>query len=70
MSSQLPLHYVSDAAGNAVAVIIPIDIWHEIESERETAYLLKSNAMKARLQEALARTGGATLEEARATLGI
>lgn len=70
MSIPTDLQYISDEAGNAVAVIVPIDIWHEIESERETAYLLKSAAMKKRLLEAKQRTNGISLEEARAKLGI
>jgi PHD/YefM family antitoxin component YafN of YafNO toxin-antitoxin module len=61
---------VSVDAGNAVAVIVPIELWREIESERETAYLLRSNAMKARLVEAKSRTDGISLEDARAQLGI
>ncbi len=64
------LQYVSDADGNPVSVIVPIEIWREIESERETAYLLKSEAMKQRLLEAKARTEGLSIEEARAKLGI
>jgi len=35
---------------------VPIEIWHEIESEKETAYLTKSEAMKKRLLEAKQRT--------------
>jgi hypothetical protein len=70
MSSSTDLQYISDEAGNAVAVIVPIDIWQEIESERETAYLLKSDAMKSRLIEAKQRTEGISLEEVRAKLGI
>jgi len=44
----------------------------EDESERETAYLLRSEAMKKRLLEAIARDGegAVSLEEARARLGI
>jgi antitoxin YefM len=45
MAVDSPIEYVSDAHGNAVAVIFPIELWREIESERETAYLLKSDAM-------------------------
>ena len=45
MPTDTPVQYVSDESGNAVAVIVPIDVWREIESERETAYLLKSDAM-------------------------
>jgi PHD/YefM family antitoxin component YafN of YafNO toxin-antitoxin module len=70
MSSDSPVQYVSDESGNAVAVIIPIDIWREIESERETAYLLKSDAMRQRLLEAKTRIGGVSLDEVRQKLGI
>lgn len=64
------IQYVSDSDGKEVAVIVPIELWREIASERETAYLLKSEAMKKRLLEAKNRTGGVTLEEAREKLGI
>jgi len=64
------VQYVSDEQGHAVGVIVPIDLWRAIESERETAYLLKSVTMKKRLLEAKDRTGGVSLEEARAQLGI
>lgn len=64
------IQYVSDESGNPVGVIVPIDLWREIESERETAHLLSSEAMRQRLLEARQRTGGISLEEARETLGI
>ena len=64
------VQYVSDASGKAVSVIVPIELWQEIASERETAYLLKSDAMKTRLLEAKERTEGVPLEQARAQLGI
>jgi hypothetical protein len=70
MNTDLPLQYVSDESGNAVAVIVPIDVWREIESERETAYLLKSEAMRTRLLEAKNRTGGVLLDDARKKFGI
>jgi PHD/YefM family antitoxin component YafN of YafNO toxin-antitoxin module len=70
MSPESPVQYVSDASGNAVAVIIPIEVWREIESERETAYLLKSDAMRKRLLESKNRTEGISLDEVRAKLGI
>jgi PHD/YefM family antitoxin component YafN of YafNO toxin-antitoxin module len=70
MSEPANLQYVHDAAGNAVSVIVPIDIWREIESERETAHLLSSPAMKARLLAAMQRTNGTSLEDTRAKLGI
>lgn len=70
MSLESPIQFVSDESGNAVAVIVPIELWREIESERETAYLLKSEAMRKRLLEAKERTGGISLDDARAKLGI
>ena len=70
MNAQSPVQYVSDESGNAVAVIVPIDVWREIESERETAYLLKSDAMRKRLLEAKDRIGGVSLDEVRQKLGI
>jgi PHD/YefM family antitoxin component YafN of YafNO toxin-antitoxin module len=64
------IRYVSDADGKAVAVIVPIELWREIESERETAYLLKSEAMKRRLMEAKERQQDSSLEEARERAGL
>lgn len=51
-------------------VFVPIDLWQEIESEKETAYLLKSERMKERLLEAKKRDGGLSLEDVREKLGI
>jgi hypothetical protein len=71
MASQAEdIQYISDAEGKTVGVIVPIALWQEIAAERETAYLLSSEAMKKRLQEAKARKDGLTIEEVRAKLGI
>ena len=70
MNATKQIQIVADADGKTVGVIVPIDLWREIESERETQYLLKSKAMKRRLLEAKARSGGITLAKARAKLGI
>lgn len=64
------IQYVSDESGEPTAVIVPIDLWREIESEKETAYLLKSENMKRRLLEAKDRQTGIPFEEAREKLGI
>ena len=64
------IQYVSDESGNPTAVIVPIELWREIESEKETAYLLKSENMKRRLLEAKERNSGIPFEEAREKLGI
>lgn len=64
------IQYVSDESGQPTAVIVPIELWREIESEKETAYLLKSENMKRRLLEAKERQTGITIEEAREKLGI
>jgi len=68
--STTEIQYISDADGNNVGVIVPIALWHEIESERETAYLLHSETMKRRLLEAKERTTGLSLEDACEKLGI
>ncbi|HEX6900848.1 MAG TPA: prevent-host-death protein [Thermoanaerobaculia bacterium] len=66
----IDIQYVSDENGNPTAVIVPIDLWREIASERETAYLLQSEAMRKRILEARERREGIPLEEVRAKLGI
>jgi antitoxin YefM len=64
------IQYVSDEQGNAVAVIVPIELWREIASERETAYLLRSETMKRRLLEARQRQDSIAFEEACEKLGL
>jgi len=64
------IQYISDESGNPTAVIVPIELWREIESEKETAYLLKSEDMKRRLLEAKDRQNGIPFEEALEKLGI
>jgi PHD/YefM family antitoxin component YafN of YafNO toxin-antitoxin module len=70
LAEKKEISYVSDSDGNTVGVIVPIELWREIESERETAYLLKSETMKRRLLKAKERQGGMSLEDARAELGV
>jgi antitoxin YefM len=64
------IQYISDESGQTTAVIVPISLWREIEAQRETAYLLKSDAMKRRLLEAKDRTEGLPLETVVEKLGI
>ena len=64
MMARSGIQYVSDENGDAVSVIVPIELWREIESERETAYLLRNGAMRQRLIEAKNRQEGVSLEEA------
>jgi len=68
--SQAEIKYVSDATGQTIEVIVPIELWREIESEKETAYLLKSATMKKRLLEAKNRREGIGFEEVCEKLGI
>ena len=68
--TEYTLQFLTDEKGNKTNVVVPIDLWREIESERETAYLLKSKTMKKRLLEAKKRTDGIPLEQAREKLGI
>jgi len=64
------VQYISDENRNITGVIVPIDLWFEIESERETAWLLKSETMKRRLLEAKNRKKGIPFDEACKKLGI
>src|SRR5437763_443859 len=56
------IQIVSNEAGEPTAVLVPIELWREIESERETAYLLQSETMKQRLLAAKQRQDGISLE--------
>ncbi len=64
------IQYVSNESGEPTVVIVPIALWREIESERETAWLLKSETMKRRLLEAKERQQSISLEAAVEKLGI
>jgi antitoxin YefM len=64
------IQYISDENNQITAVIVPIELRRELQSEKETAYLLKSETMKKRLIEARNRKRGVPLEEARKELGI
>ena len=61
---------MSDENGEPTAVIVPIELWREIASERETAYLLKSETMKTRLLAAQQRQEGIPFDAAVEKLGI
>ena len=61
---------MDNEAGEPTAVIVPIALWREIASGRDTAYLLKSETMRQRLQAALERGTGIPLDEAVAKLGL
>jgi antitoxin YefM len=64
------IQIVSNENGEPTAVIVPIELWREIESERETAYLLKSETMKRRLLQATSRQEGLSFEAVVEKLGI
>jgi PHD/YefM family antitoxin component YafN of YafNO toxin-antitoxin module len=66
----IDIQIVSNEAGEPTAVIVPIALWNEIASERETAYLLKSETMRQRLQAAMKRRSGVPLDDAVAKLGL
>ena len=64
------IQIVSNEAGEPTAVIVPIALWKEIASERETAYLLTSETMKRRLEASLQRRSGTALDDAVSKLGL
>jgi antitoxin YefM len=64
------IRIASNEEGEPTAVIIPIELWREIGSERETVYLLKSQTMKQRLLAAKQRQEGLSLDAVVEKLGI
>ena len=64
------IQYISDEQNKITGVIVPIELWREIESEKETAYLLKSEKMKKRLLQAKDRKEGIPFDQACEKLGI
>jgi PHD/YefM family antitoxin component YafN of YafNO toxin-antitoxin module len=65
-----PIQFVSDAQGKPTAVIVPIELWQELLAEQETAYLLKSTAMKQRLLTAKGRKEGIAFEDVCEKIGV
>jgi antitoxin YefM len=68
--SEADIQIVSNEAGEPTAVLVPIALWKEIVSERETAYLLNSEIMRKRLHDAMERGSGVPLDEAVTKLGL
>ena len=64
------VQYISDQNNNITGVIVPIDLWKELQSEKETAYLLKNETMKKRLIKAKNNKEGIPFDEACQKLGI
>lgn len=64
------IQIVSNEAGEPTAVLVPIELWRQIASEQETAYLLRSETMRRRLLAAAERQGGLSLEAVIEKLGI
>ncbi len=64
------VQYISDKNNNITGVIVPIDLWKELQSEKETAYLLKNEVMKQRLIKAKNNKEGIPFDEACQKLGI
>ena len=69
MTSQ-DVQIVSNQNGEPTAVLVPIELWREIESERETAYLLESPTMKERILRGVSQQSGIPFEDAIAKLGV
>jgi antitoxin YefM len=56
------IQIVSHEAGEPTAVIVPVEHWREIESERDIAYLPRSETMKQSLPAARQRQEGLSLD--------
>lgn len=70
MTAGPDIQYICDESGETTAVIAPITLWRELESEREPAYLLKSEATRRRLLEARDRQKGLPIKAVVEKLGI
>lgn len=64
------VQYISDKNNEVTGVIVPIQLWRELQSEKETAYLLKNETMKQRLLEARKREEGIPFDDACEKLGV
>jgi len=64
------IQIVSNEAGEPTGVIVPIELWREISTERETMYLLRSETMRQRLLAAAERRDGLSLDAAIEKLGL
>jgi hypothetical protein len=64
------IQIVSNEAGEPTAVLVPIELWREIASERETAYLLKSVKMRERLLQAIQSQDGIPFDTVLSKLGL
>ncbi len=64
------IQYISDENNKVIGVIVPIGLWRELQSEKETAYLLKSKTMRQRLLDAKDREEGIPFDEACEKLGV
>ncbi|HET6567274.1 MAG TPA: hypothetical protein VFG50_04855 [Rhodothermales bacterium] len=64
------VQYVANTEGEITAVLVPIEVWHEIASELETEHLLGTPVMQERLLRALGEEGGTPLEEVLGHLGV
>ena len=69
MNTQL-IQYVSNAQGQIVSVIVPIELWQQLGAEDDTTYLSKSPNMKQRILEAMQRDSGISLQEVCEKLGV
>jgi PHD/YefM family antitoxin component YafN of YafNO toxin-antitoxin module len=64
------IQIVLNEAGEPTGVLVPIELWREIASERETAHLLNSETMRSRLLAARQRSDGLSMETVVEKLGI
>ena len=64
------LSVVSDASGKPTAVMVPIDVWRQIESELETQYVLNDSVLIQRIRAARDANDFTPLEQVREQLRL
>jgi hypothetical protein len=68
--NQQQIQYVMNSKGTATSVIVPIELWHALASEKETRHLLGSSMMKKRLRAARKRTTSVIFDVVHKKLGF
>src|SRR5690625_7833212 len=59
------LQFLSDHEGSVQSVVVPIDLWHQLNARVETFYISQNAVWYARVREAMTRGTGISFDEGR-----
>src|SRR5690625_580387 len=57
------LQFLSDHEGSVQSVVVPIDLWHQLNARVETFYISQNPVWYARIREAMTRGTGIAFDE-------